>query len=128
MPGRAQVRPALRPLPRQIAGIDVPQDDVSAATWRRAQRSLPTYLLFHSVRSYCWGAAIGAGEGWAFDRQVLWTASLLHDRGLTTIPANDDCFEVAGGGVPDAGSSASAWRPRRPSASIARSCSTCSRR
>ncbi len=70
---------------------------MSAATWRRAQRSLPAYLLFHSVRSYCWGAAIGAGEGWAFDRQVLWTASLLHDRGLTTIPTNDDCFEVAGG-------------------------------
>ena len=89
--------PALRPLPRQIAGIDVPQDEVSAATWRRAQRSLPTYLLLHSVRSYCWGATIGAGEGWAFDRQVLWTASLLHDRGLTTIPTNDDCFEVAGG-------------------------------
>jgi hypothetical protein len=89
--------PALRPLPRQIAGIDVPHDDVSAATWRFAQRSLPTYLLSHSVRSYCWGAAIGRGEGWGFDRQVLWTASLLHDRGLITIPTNDDCFEVAGG-------------------------------
>jgi len=89
-------RPAL-PLPTQIAGIAVPSDQVSAATWRHAQRILPRYLFFHSVRSYCWGATIGDREGRAFDRQVLWTASLLHDQGLTTLPRNDDCFEVAGG-------------------------------
>jgi hypothetical protein len=28
---------------------------------------------------------------------VLWTASLLHDQGLTTLPRNVGCFEVAGG-------------------------------
>ena len=70
---------------------------MSVATWRHAQRILPLYLLNHSVRSYCWGATIGVGEGWTFDRQVLWTASLLHDQGLTTLSRNDDCFEVAGG-------------------------------
>jgi len=87
----------LRDLPTRIAGIAVPRDEVSAATWRHAQRILPRYLLDHSVRSYCWGATIGAGEGWAFDSQVLWTASLLHDHGLSTLPRNDDCFEVTGG-------------------------------
>jgi HD domain len=90
------MRPA-RPLPTEIADIAVPQDDVSAATWLRAQRSLPDFLLTHSVRSYCWGATIAAGEGWTFDRLVLWTASLLHDVGLTRIPRNVDCFEVQGG-------------------------------
>ena len=83
-------------LPRRIADIAVPQDEVSAATWRWANRNLPDYLLTHSVRAYCWGAAIGAGEGWSFDRQVLWTASLLHDVGLTSIPRNTMCFEVEG--------------------------------
>ena len=83
-------------LPDRIADIIVPQDDVSAATWRWVHRSLPTYLLSHSVRSYCWGAAIGAGEGWAFDRRVLWNAALLHDFGLTRIPRNTSCFEVEG--------------------------------
>ncbi len=87
----------IRPLPTQIAGIPVPDDPVSAATWRHAQRILPRYLLHHSVRSYCWGATIALGEEWTIDRQVLWTASLLHDQGLTTLPRNDDCFEVAGG-------------------------------
>jgi hypothetical protein len=74
----------------------VPQDDVSAATWRWAHRSLPAYLLNHSVRAYAWGAAIAAGEGWSYDPQILWTASLMHDLGLTRIPRNTMCFEVEG--------------------------------
>ena len=74
----------------------MPQDDVSDATWRWAQRSLPDYLFDHSVRAYCWGAAIAAREGWSFDRPILWTASLMHDFGLTRIPRNTMCFEVEG--------------------------------
>jgi HD domain len=84
------------PLPRTLAGLAVPQDEVSAATWRWAHRSLPDYLLTHSVRAYAWGAAIAEREGWSFDRQVLWTASLMHDFGLTRIPRNTMCFEVEG--------------------------------
>ena len=91
--------PDIPPLPRQIAGIVVPQDEVSAATWRWANRALPNYLLAHSVRAYCWGAAIAAGEGWTLDRQVLWIASLMHDFGLTRIPRNTMCFEVEGAEV-----------------------------
>jgi len=87
----------LLPLPRSIGGIDVPRDVISEATWHRAQRGLPRYLLAHSVRVYCWGAAIARSEAWSFDHRVLWTASLLHDLGLTTLPRNDDCFEVSGG-------------------------------
>jgi hypothetical protein len=85
------------PTPRRIGGIEVPHDAVSEATWREAARSLPAYLLDHSVRSFCWGVAIADVEGWTFDRRILWTASLLHDRGLTQVRRNDDCFEVAGG-------------------------------
>ena len=86
-------------LPQAIAGIIVPRDDVSTATWRWASRWLPRYLLAHSVRSYCWAVAIAAREGWAFDRQVLWTASLMHDLGLTRIARNAACFEVEGADI-----------------------------
>ena len=86
----------MRVLPRNIGPVAVPQDKVSAATWRWAQGSLPAYLLAHSVRSYCWGSAIADNEGWAFDRQILWTAALLHDFGLTRIPRNTMCFEIEG--------------------------------
>ena len=84
------------PLPSSIAGLPVPQDAVAAATWRWAQSNLPRYLLSHSVRSYCWGAQIAAWEGRTFDAQVLWTAALFHDVGLTRITRNTMCFEVEG--------------------------------
>jgi HD superfamily phosphodiesterase len=87
---------AERSLPKRIGPVEVPQDAVSATTWRWAQRSLPEYLLAHSVRSYCWGSAIADNEGWPFDRQILWTASLFHDFGLTRIPRNTMCFEIEG--------------------------------
>jgi HD superfamily phosphodiesterase len=88
--------PSAPPIPTRIADIPVPQDGVSTATWRWAQRSLPTYLLAHSVRSYCWGATIATAEGWTFDRRILWTAALMHDLGLTRIPRNTMCFEIEG--------------------------------
>ena len=94
--------PVMRPIPKlpdRIAGITVPVDDVSVATWRWAHRSLPGYLLAHSVRSYVWGAAIADRGGIAFDRQILWTASLMHDVGLTRIRQNTMCFEVEGGEI-----------------------------
>ena len=86
-------------LPRQIAGITLPQDPISAATWDWARRALPGYLLAHSVRSYCWGATIAAGEGLAFEPRILWTASLMHDIGLTRIRRNSTCFEFEGGSI-----------------------------
>lgn len=87
---------AAPPFPRSIAGLPVPQDDVARASWRWAFRTLPRYLLAHSVRSYCWGAAIAGNEGWTFDAPVLWSAALFHDVGLTTIASNTMCFEVEG--------------------------------
>jgi hypothetical protein len=86
----------IAPLPTSIAGLPVPQDAVSAATWRWAQSNLPRYLLAHSVRSYCWGTQIAAWEGRTFDAKVLWAAALFHDVGLTRIPRNTMCFEVEG--------------------------------
>lgn len=83
-------------LPRSIGGIDVPRDEVSGATWTWAHRNLPDYLLRHSIRAYCWGAALAAGEGWAFDRPILWAASLMHDVGLARLSTNTMCFDVEG--------------------------------
>ena len=83
-------------IPRRIGGITVLQDKISVTTWDWAHRSLPRYLLAHSIRTYCWGATIAAGEGWDFDRRILWTSSLLHDNGLRRLGRNTMCFEVEG--------------------------------
>jgi len=87
---------AARPFPTAIAGLTVPQDDVAAGTWAWAGRSLPDFLFTHSVRSYCWAAAIAYREGWSFDRTILWVASLLHDVALRRVSRNRACFETEG--------------------------------
>ncbi len=74
----------------------MPADPVSRTIWAWAHRVLPSYLLAHSVRSYCWGATLGDDEGIEFDRPILWAAALMHDVGLTRIGRNDTCFEFAG--------------------------------
>jgi hypothetical protein len=84
------------PLPRSVAGIAVPADDVSRFAWSWVHRSLPRWLRAHSIRAYLWAAALGEQEALAFDRGVLWTASLLHDVGLTRLARNTMCFEVEG--------------------------------
>jgi HD superfamily phosphodiesterase len=88
-----------RPLPQTIGPFAIPQDKVSAATWYHAQRALPAYLLDHSVRSYCWGAALAARDRLAFDPAILWPAALLHDVGLTRIGRSRACFEYAGADI-----------------------------
>ena len=85
----------VRPRRFETPGV-ASQDDVSHATWSWAQRSLPRYLLGHSVRTFCWGVTLADREGWEFDRQILWTASLLHDGALRHLPRNTMCFEIEG--------------------------------
>jgi hypothetical protein len=89
-------RERVPPLPERIGPIAVPQDRVSADTWVWANTTLPRYLLDHSVRSFCWGAELARRERRAFDRQVLWTAALFHDVGLSRLRRNTMCFEVEG--------------------------------
>ena len=106
----------------------IPQDPVSAATWRWAQASLPSYLLAHSVRSYCWGAEIAAWEGHTFDAQILWTAALFHDVGLTRIPRNTMCFEVEGAEIArEFLEQNGMYSPTQPIGRPSPSSSTCSR-
>ncbi len=86
-------------LPDTIGGIRVPDDPIARATWAWAQRRLPRYLLAHSVRSYCWGVTLAKNEDLAFNAPILWTASLIHDVGLTQVGRNRICFEFEGGRI-----------------------------
>ncbi|HET7030163.1 MAG TPA: HD domain-containing protein [Candidatus Limnocylindrales bacterium] len=88
--------PPVPPLPHAVAGIAVPQDDVSRFSWSWVHRSLPRWLRAHSIRAYLWAAALAERDGLAIDRPILWSASLLHDVGLTSLARNTMCFEVEG--------------------------------
>ena len=60
-----------------------PPDSALAREAETAARDLLTpALLNHSHRAYAWGAAIAAGDGIAFDRELLYLAAMFHDTGL----------------------------------------------
>ena len=55
-------------------------------------------LLNHCVRSYVWGTMYGAAHGIAFDDELYYVSSLLHDIGLTeAFDSHTLAFEEAGG-------------------------------
>ena len=45
------------------------------------------------------GAALARNEDLAYDGPILWTASLIHDVGLTQVARNHICFEFEGGRI-----------------------------
>src|SRR3954447_7894637 len=77
--------------------------DVTPAT-RAAREVVAEYsspaLVNHCERSYLWSAALGELTGVAYNRELLFVASMVHDLGL--VPAFDNHlapFEDAGGDV-----------------------------
>jgi hypothetical protein len=59
-------------------------------------RASPPFLFNHSARCYAWSCALG--ELWEvdFDRELLYTACLLHDLGLTEMFDGPGCFDDEG--------------------------------
>jgi len=61
-----------------------PSSALTRAAEVQAHRRLSPALLNHSYRTFAFGAALGALENLAFDRELLFAAALLHDVGLPT--------------------------------------------
>jgi hypothetical protein len=84
----------------RLADIVVPDTQAARGALEVATAYCPSALLNHSVRAYLWAAAYGAMNDIAFDAELLYVASMLHDIGLVeefdshTVP-----FEEAGGHV-----------------------------
>ncbi|HVU76511.1 MAG TPA: HD domain-containing protein [Gaiellaceae bacterium] len=53
-------------------------------------------LVNHCFRSYAWGALLGVRDGVAWDAELLYAASMLHDLGLTPPYDRGGCFERDG--------------------------------
>ncbi|MGJ6962209.1 HD domain-containing protein [Streptosporangium sp. G11] len=84
----------------RLADIVVPDTTAARGALEVATAYCSPALLNHSVRAYLWAAAYGAMNGVAFDDELLYVASMMHDIGLVkefdshTVP-----FEEAGGHV-----------------------------
>ncbi|WP_433244042.1 cyanamide hydratase [Streptosporangium sp. CA-135522] len=82
----------------RFADIVIPETTASRAALEVAAAYCSPALLNHSVRAYLWAAAYGTANGIAFDAELLYVSSMLHDIGLVkefdshTVP-----FEEAGG-------------------------------
>jgi hypothetical protein len=91
----ARVEPAMR-----IANV-VPEETPATGAAREvvAEYSSPA-LVNHGERSYLWSAALGELAGMAYDRELLFVASMVHDLGLVLAFDNHLApFEDAGGDV-----------------------------
>jgi HD superfamily phosphodiesterase len=66
-----------------IAGVRIP-DSRLAREVTQLVRDVESDLLFHhSTRVYFWGALTGTRRGLAYDPELLYTAAMFHDVGLT---------------------------------------------
>lgn len=83
-----------------IDDVAVPDSPAARAAREVAAAYCSPALFNHSVRAYFWSASYGQLSGLAYDAELLYVASMLHDLGLVpefdshTVP-----FEEAGGHV-----------------------------
>jgi hypothetical protein len=71
-------------------------------------------LLNHSIRAYLWAAAYARDHGIAFDAELLYVSSMLHDIGLVAeFDSHMVPFEEAGGHVAWVFCTGAGWSPER---------------
>jgi hypothetical protein len=97
-----------RPVPVDPAMLEPPDSRASREAEQRLAETTPAMVANHSRRSYAWAAALAARDGLAYDKEIVYVASLLHDLYLArpgepgrphcfTLPAADGTLSVARG-------------------------------
>jgi hypothetical protein len=67
----------------QIAGVSIPDSQLAREVTQFIRDTESDLLFHHSVRVYFWGALKGLRFGLSFDPELLYTAAMFHDLGLT---------------------------------------------
>jgi hypothetical protein len=97
-----------------LADIAVPATDTAdRARWVVTTFASPA-LANHSLRAYLWAAAYGDAHGIAYDAELLYVSSMLHDIGLVaSFDSHAVPFEHAGGDVARVFAAGAGWAPER---------------
>lgn len=66
-----------------ISGLKIPDSKLARDVTEFIRDTESDLLFHHSVRVYFWGAMTGNRTGLTFDPELLYTASMFHDVGLT---------------------------------------------
>ena len=81
----------------QISGVRIPDSKISRDVTQFIRDTESDLLFHHSVRVYFWGALTGNRMELTFDLELLYTAAMFHDIGLTARYENSRLrFEVDG--------------------------------
>lgn len=89
-------------LPREVAGVRIPDSDVARKATRLAFESSPQVVFNHVLRTYVFGALVARRQATRFDEELFYLSAVLHDLGLTKRFGGLDRFEVAGADAADA--------------------------
>ena len=98
----------------RLADLETPATPASRAALEVAAAYCTPALLNHCVRAYLWAAAYGVARGVAFDAELLYVSSMLHDLGLVKeFDSHRVPFEEAGGHVAWVFGAAAGWSVER---------------
>jgi len=67
----------------EISGIRIPDSRLAREVTQFIRDTENELLFEHSARVYFWGAMAGQRRGLTFDAELLYTAAMFHDLGLT---------------------------------------------
>lgn len=80
-----------------ISDVRIPDSKLAREVTQFIRDTESDLLFHHSVRVYFWGAIAGKRRRMSFDPELLYTASMFHDIGLTATYKNSQLrFEVDG--------------------------------
>ncbi|WP_131858590.1 HD domain-containing protein [Bosea sp. BK604] len=66
-----------------ISGVRIPDSKLARDVTQLIRDTESELLFHHSARVYFWGAITGNRQGLNFDPELLYTAAMFHDLGLT---------------------------------------------
>ena len=66
-----------------VSGVRIPDSKLAREVTQLIRDTESDLLFRHSTRVYFWGALTGARKGLRFDPELLYTAAMFHDVGLT---------------------------------------------
>ncbi|QWW70014.1 HD domain-containing protein [Rhizobium sp. WYJ-E13] len=67
----------------KLQGIGIPDSKIAREVTEFIRDTESDLLFHHSARVYLWGAITGNRNGMIFDPELLYTAAMFHDLGLT---------------------------------------------
>jgi hypothetical protein len=90
----------LKPVDLNLSDFTPPDSKMAKDAEVFARETHMQDLLSHGYRTYYFGAIVGSYSRLKYDKELFFTAALLHDIGLTesrAVPLKQCCFAVSGG-------------------------------